>query len=258
MTRLTWNESGSRFYEAGVDRGVLYPKDQPGVPWNGLVSVEEAPSGVEARPRYWDGIPYQDSRSGGSFTATISAFTYPREFEEYDGLSERIFTRQTRKSFGFAYRTKHGTDENPDHGYRIHLVYNAHATPSERAYSSLDTDIEAMLLSWEIETTPFAIAGLHPSAHLIVDSTAIYPWALASLEDILYGSELGPPRLPSPSEIVKLIEDASIVQITDNGDGTWTAEGPDDVVYLTDSTTFEIDWPSAVYIDDQSYSVSSL
>lgn len=257
MTKLEWGKSGERFYEAGVDRGVLYPHIGPGVSWNGLISITEAEEVSTQELIYVDGRPLDRGQIVESFAATLESFTYPDEFEQYDGITDGA-TAQDRKSFGLCYRTGIGTDLNPEHGYKIHLVYNALATPSEKSYATITDEIDPTTFSWEISTKPLKIRGSAPSAHLVIDTRKAYPWAIEAFEAVLYGSDLEQARLPSPEEVLAIFEDASIVQITDHGDGSWTAEGPDDAVMLIDETTFEISWASAVHIDTNSYLISSL
>lgn len=258
MSKLIWNDIGSRFFTVGVDRGVFYPHEGEGVAWNGLLSVNEHPVDSDATKSHLDGHAYHNQQTPGNFAATIDAFTYPEEFEEYDGLVDFGVSNQYRKSFGFSYRSKVGNDLSIDHGYLIHLVYNALASPSAKSYSSLGDSDEPAVFSWDLSTVPMQITPSKVSAHIVVDTRKAYSWAVEAFEDILYGKQYYPPRLPSPIEVVQLFEDASIVKITDHGDGTWTAEGPDEAVYLTSETSFVINWPSAVYIDEDTYQVSSL
>ena len=249
MTKLSWHESGKHFYEAGVDQGAFYPENAPAVSWNGLVSVKETPSGDTKSIVYIDGLRYQNQLSLGSFAASIEAYTYPNEFDEYKG------------PFGFCYRTQIGNDlDGTDYGYKLHLVYNALATPTAKEYSSINDSSEAIAFSWDISTTPVPLIGSRPTAHIVVESPA-YSWVFSDLEDILYGTELTEPRFPSIDEVIQLFENDSILKITDNGDGTWTAEsrsGFDNIIQMLDTTTFQISWPSAVFIDSESYTISSL
>ena len=258
MNRLKWGEDTKRSYEFGVDRGVLYPDNDAGVVWNGLVSMVEAPSESEEVQCYLDGIKYYDRRSLGSFSATLEAFTYPDEFSIHDGLVSNMITRQQRKSFGLCYRTKIGNAADSNAGYKIHLVYNALASPTERAYSSIGESEEASLFSWGISTNPVLIPGASVSSHLIVDTTTAYDSTVTALEDILYGTEEIAPTLPSPNAVLDLFESNSILTVTDNGDGTFTVTGPDEAIQMLDPTTFQISWESAVMIDETSYRISSL
>jgi len=239
MTRLSWGSSGERIYETGVDRGVLYPYGKGGVPWNGLISVKESSSDFNVSANYVDGRKFNQQHVPGSFAATIEAVTYPDEFEE-------------QKPFGLCYRTSYGA------GYRLHLVYNALATPADKDYSSLDGDPNVTTFSWDISTRPARLEGSMPSAHLIIDTNLAYSWTVKAFEDLVYGTEENQARLPSPQEVLGLFDDNSILKITDHGDGTWTAEGPDNVVQMISDTEFQINWPSAVYIDTVTYKVSSL
>ena len=257
MTILKWGEDTKRSYEAGVDRGVLYPDNDAGVVWNGLVSMVEATSESEEVSCYLDGIKYYSKRSLGSFSATLEAFTYPDEFSVHDGILNSI-TRQRRKSFGLCYRTKIGNAVDSNAGYKIHLVYNALASPTERSYKSLGESEEAILFSWGISTKPILIPGASVSSHLVVDTTKAHASTVAALEDILYGTEEILPTLPSPNAILDLFEANSILTVTDNGDGTFTVTGPDEAIQMLDPTTFQISWESAVVIDETSYRISSL
>lgn len=255
MTRLIWGQRGERFYEAGVDRGVYYPMSGFGVPWSGLLAVTDAPIVSEESSAYFDGQKYRRTRVTDSFACTIEAFTYPDEFFTDAGV---YFTGQRPKPFGFSYRTMVGNDKTGLETYKIHLVYNAVAAPSAKSYSAMDNTVQSTTFSWDISTTPINFSGAKPSAHLIVDSAVAYPENIEQLEAILYGTESEDPRLPLPDEVFGIFESNSIVKITDNGDGTFTAEGPDSAVYFTSPTEFEINWPSAVYVDAESYFVSSL
>lgn len=229
MTRLVWGEPGKRFYETGIDRGVFYPQDGVGVPWNGLIAVSEAPSGADIRESYYDGDKTIAQRQRESFAARISAYTYPREFEEYDGVFGG-HSQQRRKLFNFSYRTKIGNDTGDNEIELIHLVYNAVATPSTRSYSSIGSGSNALVFEWDIQTIPEILPSGEFSAHLVINSAIAYPWALSALENIIYGSSENDARWPSMIEVINLFENASILRITDNHDGTWTADGPEYVI----------------------------
>ena len=215
MAKLVWNEAGKRLYETGVDRGVLYVSDgngryQKGVVWNGLVSVNESPSGAEATPLYAGNIKYVELMSNEEFGASIEAYTYPEEFEQCDGSAELAdgitIGQQPRKSFGLCYRTKIGNDTAGDeHGYKIHLIYGAKAAPTEKSYTTINDSPEAITFSWEITTTPIEVAGHKPTATLTIDSTKVTPTALTAIETKLYGDTTGEATLPTPAEILALI-----------------------------------------------------
>lgn len=214
MSRLVWDKTGERFYETGVRQGVLYPMVDgaypKGVAWNGLTAVTESPSGAESTALYADDIKYLNLRSTEEFGATIEAYTYPKEFEECDGSAELAagvtIGQQPRKSFGLSYRTALGNDvENENHGYKLHLIYGATASPSEKAYATISDSPEAITFSWEVTTVPVNVEGFKPTALLTIDSTKVDPAKLAALEDILYGKAETEARLPLPDEIATLM-----------------------------------------------------
>lgn len=263
MTRFVWDSIGERPYENGVDRGVLYV-DDIGYVWNGLISVSEEPVGGETRSFYIDGVKFLSLSAAEDYKATIQAFASPPQFAQCDGsrslYSGLIVTQQRRKSFGFSYRTMMGDDTNAQLGYKIHLVYNALAEPSQRQNNTLNDSPELTPYSWSIDAVPpFNVGlGFKPTAHFIIDSTAMPAEVLTALEDILYGNDLDDPRLPSQTEVLELFESYAVVQVTDNGDGTFTVVGPDEVIQMIDATTFQITWPSAVPINATTYTLSSL
>lgn len=219
MAKLVWDKTGERFYETGVKKGVLYPQGPggtypKGVAWNGLISVTESPSGAEVTPIYADNIKYVNLISAEEFGATIEAYTYPDEFAQCDGSAEIakgvMIGQQSRKPFGLSYVTTLGNDvDGDDYGYKIHIIYGALASPSEKGYSTINDSPEAITFSWEITTTPVEVTGYKPTACVTIDSTKVDPAKLAALEEILYGSEEGSdPRLPLPDEIIALLTPA--------------------------------------------------
>ena len=217
MAKITWDQTGERLYETGVDHGVLYPygsSEAPygtGVAWNGLTSVSENPSGAEPSPIYADNIKYVNLMSAEEFGATIEAYTYPPEFAECDGskeLAPGVYAgQQARKTFGLCYRTKIGNDvDGEDHGYKLHLIYGALAAPSERSYSTINDSPEAITFSWEVTTTPVEVTGGKPTACITIDSTKVDGTKLADLEKILYGDGAAGPKLPLPDEVVNTLK----------------------------------------------------
>lgn len=229
MARLTWDNTGERFYETGVKQGVLYPlqdngKYDKGVAWNGLTAITESPSGAEATALYADDIKYLNLLSTEEFGATIEAYTYPDEFAECDGsaaLADGVMLgQQKRKTFGLCYKTTIGNDtDGNDHGYKLHLIYGCLAAPSEKAYATINDSPEAITFSWEVSTTPVNVAGFKPTSQITIDSTKIAEGKkakLTELEDILYGKDgtgdgqtgAVVARLPLPDEIKTLFEGA--------------------------------------------------
>ena len=209
MTRLEWGTSGERFFESGIDRGVLYLQNETGVPWNGLTAVSEAPSGGEPKPYYIDGFKYLNVASAEEYEADISAFSSPPEFGVCDGtvsISNGLFAaQQPRQSFGLSYRTLVGNDtEGLEHAYKIHLIYNALAAPSSRDNNTTGDSAEPMGLSWSITTMSPMIKGIRPTAHMVIDSRLTPPGYLAEIESILYGSESTSSRQPDISELIDI------------------------------------------------------
>lgn len=214
--KLEWDKEGERYYETGVEKGVLYVWDETwygqGVAWNGLTNVSEKPSGAEATALYADNIKYLNLISNEEFAATIEAYTYPDEWAECDGSKEIatgvIAGQQKRKKFAFTYQTKIGNDvDGNDHGYKIHLVYGCLAAPSERGYATINDSPEAITFSWEVSTTPIDLGeGFRPSAHIEIDSTKFTTTAekakLTMLENQLYGD--GTTQNPSMPTITQL------------------------------------------------------
>lgn len=211
MTRLTWGDAGKRYFEAGTDRGVLFVGTDPGVPWSGLKAVNEAPTGGEPRPYYVDGYKYLNVASAEEFAATIEAFSAPPEFGVCDGtlsIHNGLFaTQQPRRPFGFSYRTRIGNDfDGVDHGYKIHIVYNALAKPSVRNNQTNGSAPSPLSLSWGITTTPPKVTGLKPTAHFVVDSRYTPKSVLSLVETVLYGGPTTLPRLPDVPELIELFD----------------------------------------------------
>jgi hypothetical protein len=223
MSKIKWDESGKRLYETGVKQGVLYVQDATGaypkgVAWHGLTAVTESPSGAESTPIYADDSKYLNLMSAEDFGATVEAYTYPDEFGVCDGSAEIALGvkagQQGRKAFGLCYRTSIGNDiDGNDHGYKLHIIYGAMASPSEKAYQTINDSPEAISFSWEVTTTPVAIPGFKPAAQLTIDSTKVDKTKLAALEEILYGKDaIAEPatpaveaKLPLPAEIITLM-----------------------------------------------------
>ena len=215
MSKIVWDQTGERLYETGVKQGVLYVQDAQGaypkgVAWNGLTTVTESPSGAEATPLYADDIKYLNLMSTEELGGTIEAYTYPDEWSECDGSASMAtgvyIGQQPRKTFGMCYRTTLGNDvENNAYGYKLHLIYGALASPSEKAYATINDSPEAITFSWEFSTTPVNVEGFKPTANIVIDSTKIEPDKLAALEAVLYGDVESEARLPLPNEVVQIL-----------------------------------------------------
>ena len=228
MSKIVWDQVGERTYETGTKNGVLYPQASngtypSGVAWNGLTSVSESPDGGDANDIYADDIKYLVLRGVENFGGTIEAYTYPDEFAECDGSAQLLagvtIGQQPRKSFGFSYVTTVGNDVDMDnYGYKIHLIYGASASPSERSYETINDSPEPINFSWEFSTVPVPVAGHKATSCMIIDSTKFPPEQdgsknvhLQDLEDVLYGTDgegtsAGTtPRLPLPEEVVRIL-----------------------------------------------------
>jgi hypothetical protein len=234
MSRLQWIAED---YELGISHGVFYPKNSPGEVWNGLSSVEELPETLSSRSTYLDGVKLGNLFREGPFSAKISAYSAPPSFSS--GIAQH-----RQQNFGFSYEVED----------KIHIVYNAVVGPSAMIYQFRNIN----LFNWTIYATPIALPEGGSSAHLIVDRTIAYPSTIAVLEDILYGSDTSDPHLPTPIEIFEIFEENSILRVIDNGDGTFTVTGPDEVIQMLDPITFEITYPTATYLDADTYTIHSL
>lgn len=225
MAKIVWDKAGDHFYETGVKNCVLYIPTagvySKGVAWNGVTAITESPSGAEATALYANDIKYLSLYSVEEFGATIEAYTYPDEFAECDGSAELVagvkIGQQARKPFGLCYRTTIGNDtDGNDHGYKLHIIYGAMASPSEKSYNTINDSPEAVTFSWELTTTPVNVAGAKPTASITIDSTKVDENKLAALEDVLYGKDgagdghtgAAEPRLPLPDEIKTIMTTA--------------------------------------------------
>lgn len=257
MVRLKWSEVSQRRFTTGVDRGVLYLQNGTGVAWNGLLSVVETPTDSGVLEGFQDGEKKFSRRLPESYAFTVEAYTYPIEFEPFLG-NVGIITGQANKEFGFSFRTSSRfAEDGSEAGNHIHLVYNAQLITDEKTHNTINDTSDITKLSWQGVTTAQSFGDARGS-HLIIDTEKISSSVLENLEKIIYGSEGDAARLPQPQELLDLFEAGSILVITDNGDGTWSAEGPDEIIDMLSSTIFEIDWQSAVYLDGQEYIISSL
>lgn len=216
MARLTWDAIGEHFYETGVDRVVLYTWDattstfKNGVAWNGVTAINESPSGAESNPLYADNIKYLDLLSAEDYGFTIEAFASPEEFDECDGAvtvaTGTTIRQQSRKPFAICYRTLIGNDtEGTSKGYKLHLIYNSTASPSEQSHSTVNENPEAGSLSWECKSTPVAVTGHKPTSVVEIDSTALTTAKLTAIETILYGGDNAEARMPLPDEVISTI-----------------------------------------------------
>ena len=255
MSKLVWDNTGERIYETGVQNGVLYPRNAAGlypkgVSWNGLISVTESPTGAESNKVYADNITYLNLISAEEFGATIEAYTYPDEFAACDGsgeLSTGVFVgQQTRKVFGLAYKSFVGNDvAGNDFGYKLHLIYGGNASPSEKAYATINDTPEAITFSWEVTTTPVEVTDFKPTASITIDSTKVDAAKLTVLETILFGSANAEARLPLPDEVAGIFAAAppaalALVSIVPDDDDIDVAVGTTIVLTFNNKISTEV------------------
>jgi len=290
MSTLIWDRVGEKAYESGVDHGVLYVQGHSGVPWNGLTGLSEKPSGASANAIYADDKKYLNLISPENFGASLQAYTYPKLFEECDGSANigrgLLVAQQPRKTFGFSYRTLMGNDiEGLSLGYKIHLVYGCLASPSEKARSTINDTPSAMVLNWELTTTPVPVPGKGTTSHLTIVSTEANVFALKFIEEILYGTPTTDPRLPTPAELMAIVslpwpepepefpeepevpeepeepEEPEIpvgdIFVTDDGDDLYTIEGTSTSVKMITEDVYEISSQTVTKIDEDTYEITS-
>lgn len=262
MTAIVWHETGSKFYEAGLDRAVLYVENNNGVPWNGLISVSEK-NDTKVEPLYFNATKFNDLVTLSDYSGSISAFTYPDEFlvcegivEDQDGL---YLTDQPLKRFHLCYRTLIGEDDNNfSSGYKIHILYNLTARPADKVRKTLSLNSIPDEFSWDVTSIPEIIEGHRPSSHLIIDSRKIDPWLLLDIEDILYGDDEKEPSLPSMKSLTTFIRKWDRLIIVDNGDGTWSAiSARDGIINEISETEYTIESDDIVYLNGTTYTISS-
>lgn len=259
MTKLTWDSTGSRFYETGVSKAIFFDANGVAVPWNGLTSVTENNSSMSETVSFVDGYRYLNKVTLDSYSGTINAFTYPDEFASYVGYSEYGETHQKPKLFNLSYQTRIGNDiSGIDHGYKIHIIYNAIAIETTNEYVSYGSSITPTEFSWNINTVPVNIQDLRPSSHIIIDSTKTNSETMAIIEDILYGNDVENSRLPDINELITIFNENSYFRIIDHGDGSFTATGLDEYVSVIDNDTFELSASSVYLLSSDTFRASSL
>ena len=258
MARIEWGKVGERYFSAGIDRGVLYV-DGKAVPWNGLVSIEERSTGGEIVPVYLDGIRIRNLPNLSEYEATLTAFYSPPEFDQCDGILKAQYdgfyaTNQTRKSFGLSYRTGF-TNDLGGRGAKIHLVYNAMAEPSSKAYQTLSDDPEASYLTWDLKAVPNMEVGGFIAAHYIFDTTKVKDYVVEAFEDLLYGTDSTTGRMPTSEDIQKVFVDSWRLKVTDTGNGYYEISGTDYSVKDV-KTSYQIAGPT-VRDNKTNYSIES-
>ncbi|MET0786512.1 MAG: hypothetical protein ABWY25_07400 [Paenisporosarcina sp.] len=262
MTALTWDEIGQRYYETGVSKGVFYDVDGKGVAWNGLTAVEESVSN-QVQAVHFDGLKFNDIVTVGDFKAVMRAWTYPDEFLRYEGIVEEqsgfFIADQPGSQFGLSYQTRVGDDiTGLEAGYKIHILYNLTALPSQKLYQTMSLETDPLEFEWTLTAIPEYIENFRPTAHVIFDSRRMDPWLLQDIESVIYGDEDNDPHLPSLKGLSTYIRKWDRLIITDHEDGTWSADSPrEEQIVMLDETTFEITSDSAIYLDSETYEISS-
>lgn len=248
MTKLVWGNPAERYFEVGVEKVVLYPTTGPGVAWNGVVSIEEANEGGDPTAYYIDGVKFRNESSVEEFALDLSAYTYPEEFLHQDGLAGTgnglYYDNQDRAWFGLAYRTLIGNAvDGQEHAYKLHIVYNCLAGPSNNEYSTIDEEIEPSLFSWSITTTPLMVPGRKPTSHIVLDSRTVGHYTMEYIEEILYGWAEEDARLPQPNEISNAVDNPPArlqVQIQSNGLNALRHKEPADLRGRIDTGLYRI------------------
>lgn len=261
MPVLIWDKIGDKKFETGLDRGVLYLPDGSAVPWNGLSSVvEHIDASIEMV--YYDGMKISELVSLGEFSASLKALTYPDEFIELEGaetLKHGIFANQQKtKRFGLCYRTQIGNDQKSSSGYKIHLIYNVLAIPSDKTWSTIGDSLSFTEFEWVISAIPENVPGLRPTAHITIDSTKVDPWLLEEIEAMLYGDTHSHASLIPMDELISHVTEWYRIKIIDNMDGTWTAisRRPESIHIEEITQWFEIINCSARFLDDVTFVIS--
>lgn len=263
MTRVTWNEPGKKFFEYGVDRGVLYPDEYTGVPWNGLTRVEESSEGGEVTSLYFDGFKYLDLLAVKDYQGTLQAYTFPDEFLQFNGTLEIVngvfaTNQPVTNTFGLSYRTRIGNDlDDTTLGYKLNLLYNLTAVAEAKSFETRSEELTPTDFAWTITGTPIPISGFKDTCHLIIDSREVHPRLLADIENILYGDEDTNPRMPLGDELVEFFTNWAVHYITDNGDGTWTIDSPADLIHVNPDGSFVIDEVETTYLDPNTYTITT-
>lgn len=259
MTALVWDKAGERIYQTGVDRGVLYLKDGTAVVWNGITGVDEG-NNSDLKSYYLDGVKFLESVTPGDFVGKLTAFTYPDEFDQVNGIASSgnglNYYEQPPKSFNLTYRTLIGNDVTEDFGYKIHLFYNLLSVPDSMAFSSKKNPAAPSEFTWSLTGTPPIISGHRPTVHISIDSRDTDPPILAAIENILYGNDDVAARFPTIDELEAIFGTYGFLIIIDNGNGTWLAvDTGDQYISMLDDTTFQIDHANAVYLDSDTYEI---
>lgn len=262
MANIKWDETGSRTYEGGIDHGVLYLTNGRAIPWNGLVNITES-ANRSTTPIYFDGRKILDLVELGNYQAKLEAITYPDEVLALEGLGKMIngvyVGDQAPKIFHMSYRTRVGNDvEGPEAHYQIHILYNITAIPADKQYQTFSNESDPMMFEWDLTAVPEEVPGFRPTAHIILDSRFVDDTLMENVELLLYGGTTANPAFPPFQDLMSMITSFVNVEITDNGNGTWTAFSlePGYIIMVT-PTEYTVE-SLVVYSDDgESFEISS-
>ena len=199
MAELVWDDPAERVYETGIDRGMVYsPITFRTEVWNGLVSVKEEPS-HKVEHSFNGGPSTHVLATVEDYKATVQAFTRPYNFANFEGyykVRPGVHLADQRPiPFHFAYRTRVGTPEDSDAGYKIHIIYNVTASARSRQTKTLEQKAEAFPFEWALTATPEKISGHRRSAQVVVDSRQFSPIGLSLLESYFWGDESRDPGI---------------------------------------------------------------
>jgi len=261
--RLVWDQTGERFYESGINHGVLYLPGEPGVVWNGITDVEET-SSIEVKPSFLDGVKYLEAVIPSDFEGKLKAITYPEEFDPVQGQVNvgpgLTYYDQPPKSFSLSYQTRISSDLDADHGYQIHILYNLVADPDTVVRSTLKDTTEPIEFSWSLSGVPpgGGFHGTRPTVHVSIDSKNTPPDILTIIENVLYGTSTSDASLPSLDDLAEFFGYLGALVIVDHGDGSWSAiDESDNYITMLSNTSFEIDNADTTVIDPDTYTISS-
>ncbi len=260
MAKLVWAQAGEKTYEYGIDRGVLYIENSPGVVWEGLIGIEEDFGDTNTESAYFDGWKYRDIQSTNDYQATLKAYTYPDEFLECEGvydIDNVLVDGQIPKSFGLSYRVLVGDDLLPESGYKIHILYNLTAIPDTKTYETITSSKAPMEFSWHLSSIPENVPGYRPTAHIVFNVSEMHPLFVLDLEEMLYGTDTTDPQIPSLQEVVDWAIGWARLQIIDHGDGTWSAIDHGEFIQLLDETMIQINAENAVYLNETTYTITN-
>lgn len=262
MPKLVWDQIGERYYQTGVQKGVLYLEDGRFVTWNGLTSISEG-GGEDPTAVYFDGHKVSNLSSPSDYSGTVTAITFPEELYDLQGfgvISSGVYIgEQQPEPCNMSYQTLVGSDLNGDLGYKIHILYNVTFTPTGAEFGSIGESTEITEFTWTLSTVPEDVEGFQPTSHIVLDSRRVNSTLLAEIELLLYGGETANPTFPSFAELMDILLSYYIIEIIDNKDGTWTAVARGDVTYIDvdELNEFEITSVDATYLDADTYEASS-